>query len=214
MIRYKYFIQRTILSLLFCGMFFLSGCATPKNIDQTFSFKFVPVKEYEKSKKIPLQIELLIPKSFSTYEGQQWDSAGVFRFPLGEILSENAKIMTKALFQKVNVVLGDKVEAVPHVQAILTPRAVSFRRSTVAVAFATQETAIAVEWKLTNLHNDIIWINTVEGIGKEVAGNMFTYKEHMHTRLQAAVDALFKNSFKSISASPEIKQYAAKVNNN
>lgn len=191
----NFFLLR-ILSI-FCVLL-VSGCS------YTYDPPQLTVRYYPEAQKIDLSVELLLTNEF---QNAQWADRG-FILPLGEALSRNAEAMSRAVFASVVVTRAETSSKARNSDAILTPNMVSAQRTVGATAFSEQITTILLEWTLTDPDGKLIWVDTVQGDGIGLSGNVFTHEAKTQEQAELALTRLFQNSATAISSSPEIRSYA------
>ena len=154
---------------------------------------------YPVGQKIPLHVELRLTESFrnSAYV------LGLNRFSMGEGLSENAKLLAEALFERVSVSTAEAM-ASTEAEAVLIPRLVEIMRTT----RRESETLLDVEWLLRDPAGEAIWIGTIRGESRGSFGNVYTFDKHLNENFDMASYALFRETYERMSSSPEIRNYA------
>ncbi len=186
----------------------LTGCITVFH-DRVIRDLGNPAIEYPERDEIDLNVELRLTDEFSnsTWEGESFGYT--FRLSLEKTLSKNAEIVAKDVFQDVVITKGATEVGKIGVGAILTPRVVFVRWSWPMWRWEIVEIVIHMEWTLTDLEGELIWIDTVEGVGKAEKGNIFTNKKCAQRWIQEAIVDLFLKTFDALSSSPEIREFAA-----
>lgn len=186
----------TVLKI-FCVLL-VSGCS------YTYDAPQLTVAYYPEAHKMDLSVELLLTDEF---QNAKWEDRG-FILPLGEALSRNAEAMSRAVFASVVVVRAEMPSKARNSDAILTPNMMSAQRTVGATAFSEQITTILLEWTLTDPDGKLIWVDTVQGEGIGLSGNVFTHEAKTREQADLALNRLFQSSAKAISSSPEIGAYA------
>lgn len=190
-------LQISVLALVF------SGCTT------IYDFKIDPVAEYSQRNKIGLGIELRLTDEFCNYAWERKVFVDTYRLPLGSTLSENAEIVTREVFKDVVVTKGGTKALKANVVAVLMPKVTSVERSPIMRAWEIAETIIYIEWNLTNLQGEVIWVSTIKGVGRAKQGIYLNLKKQTQKQVQKAVEDLFLKTFDAMSSSPEIREFAA-----
>jgi PBP1b-binding outer membrane lipoprotein LpoB len=189
------------------GTLLITGC--------TFTYKVStdPVADYSSGQKLPTSIELNLPDALCKYTWEHKTALGdSFRMELGPALSSNAEAMARGLFQAVTVSHGDPGSEKSSTAAILTPRVVSVERAMGANSFSDMKTIIDLEWSLSDPKGNLIWVQTLQGIGKAKTGNIFSHKSEARKQGRLAIQDVFQKSAAAITNSPEIRAFAAKHN--
>ena len=83
----------------------------------------------------------------------------------------------------------------------MKPKVVFIEQTFGVTAFSEAKTSVGVEWNLSDLSGNAVWVKTVKGIGLGKGGNVFTHKEHQKKRLKKALQDLFEKSQKAILTS-------------
>lgn len=184
--------------VLVCLLSLCSGCT------RTIEVTPRPV-EFRSASPIQLSVELLLTNQFRT---AQWvfdrRGGGTWQLPLGPSLADNAVRMGKSAFSRVAVTEGEKPKVDGGVEAVLIPKVVTISRD----SFRThdqQTTAVRIEWTLNDRTGKLIWVDTVLGVGKGPQ-DLFV-KDGVRQQVQAALDAVFKQSRDSIISSVEVKGF-------
>jgi hypothetical protein len=118
-------------------------------------------------------------------------------------------VFKSALEQGFSSVTADKdaVEA----QAILMPKFVDVSATKTMGAFSTRELTVLLEWTVKDKSGRTVWIETVQGTGKNHMGNAFTYKNDLKEIIQYAVEDLVHKSVVAMNASPELRKLEQKI---
>jgi hypothetical protein len=73
-------------------------------------------------------------------------------------------------------------------------------------AFSTRELTVLLEWTVKNKSGRTVWIETVQGSGKNHMGNAFSYKTDLKQIINYAVRDLAHKSVIAMDASPEMRK--------
>ncbi len=182
-------------------IFVLNSCATVYEISE------VQV-HYPKVDKMDLNILLFLTNEFRNTMWQ--DQKGeVDLIQLGEHFTKNAEKLSNTLFSNVLVTSDSANHTKTQINAILTPRVVSIKKSYPLIIFQPVITTFIFEWSLKDKKGDLIWIDTItlrlNCDGCTAMGASGKIKNHG----QKIVEELFQQSFDAISSSQEIKEFAA-----
>jgi hypothetical protein len=102
---------------------------------------------------------------------------------------------------------ADAVDA----QLVLAPRFVDVSATKTMGAFSTRELTVLLEWTVKDKSGRTVWIETVQGTGKNHMGNGFTYKTDLKEIIRYAVKDLAQNSVAAMDASPELRKLERKA---
>lgn len=183
----------------------LTGCGFTHKISAK-SFEELSSKE-----KIPLHVELLLPPDFCDYKFTRQRGLDWHVFPLGEAFCNGSKILANAAFTEVSVASGEAIPSGNRIDAKLIPKLVSVNHFMPMVAWQIQEAVIIIEWKLVDINGKMIWVDTVQGKGRNKLGAVSPMgPRKVQKTMQMAVDDLFVKSLNSIISSQEIRRYATK----
>lgn len=128
---------------------------------------------------------------------------------LGEQLAKNSQELSEMLFESIEVTKIPIKSEVQQIDAILTPKVSVIERSLGATALSESIFTIVMEWKLEDADNNIIWVDSIKGEGRESTGNIFNHKSKMEQQIEKLLKDLFSKSFRLIKESQEIRQFAA-----
>jgi len=130
-------------------------------------------------------------------------------FEVGKAACEIFKPALEQGFASVTSVAA--VADAPEAQVILSPKFVDLSATKTMGAFSTRELTVMLEWTLKDKAGRTVWIETVQGSGKNHMGNGFTYKTDLKEIIKYAVDDLAKKSVAEMDASVELRKLAAKT---
>lgn len=164
----------------------------------TYTAKITPFSAYPAGEPMPLTVSLRLSPEFKGYTWKKNILGDNFVLPLGPTLCENSDAMARRLFRSV-VPEGGVADAT------LTPRVVAVERTMGTWAFGEASTLISVEWTLADAAGSPVWVQTVDGVGTALNGNLFTHHEESRKQVQGAVDALFLTTYQQIAAAPEVR---------
>lgn len=183
-------------------VFLTSGCAT------NFSYTIPDVSlqsqggEFFIDKKWDLKVNLCLSDELRASKHGN-------AIQIGEQLSKNSKELSELLFESVEVTKTPIKGEGRQIDAILSPSISVIERSLGATALSESIFTIVMEWKLEDVDNNIIWVDSIKGEGRESTGNIFNHKSKMEKQIKKLLKDLFSKSFRSIKESPEIRQFAA-----
>jgi hypothetical protein len=130
-------------------------------------------------------------------------------FEVGRAACDLLKSALEQGFSSVTSVAADK--DAQDAQAILIPRFVDVSATKTMSAFSTRELIVLLEWTVKDKSGRTVWIETVQGSGKNHIGNAFTYKKDMKEIIQYAVQDLAHKSVVAMDASPELRKLEQKT---
>jgi len=199
-----------IINYKLCGisavvliLFLLSGRATHSGE------KIFKQQDYTTADKYILDVNLKIPDELRNYSVVLPSGGALvsdFKFDLGQDISENIEKVVRSSFNNVKINSDDEklknaFDATIDVQVVL----ISWTRP----MYANQdvETVMFFEWTLANSEGDPIWIRTVKGVGTSTLWDR-------EPSVYRALEDVFRNSFKEITNSYEIKMFAQKIKQN
>ena len=96
-------------------------------------------------------------------------------------------------------------------QVVLIPKFVDVSATKTMGAFSSRELIAMLEWTVKDRSGRTIWIETVQGSGKNHMGNAFTYKKDLKEIIQYAVQDLAHKSVVAMDASPDLRKLEHKV---
>jgi hypothetical protein len=96
-------------------------------------------------------------------------------------------------------------------QAILMPKFVDVSATKTMGAFSTRELTVLLAWTVKDRSGRTIWIETVQGSGRNHMGNGFTYKTDLKEIIRYAVQDLAHKSVVAMDASPELRKLEQKT---
>jgi hypothetical protein len=88
----------------------------------------------------------------------------------------------------------------------LIPKVVLFERTQPTTIFGQQTTTLEVEWRLKGRTGDTLWVDTIKGESTTKMGS--NHKKSAGVQVQAALDRLFSDTFKSMTSSPDLRRFA------
>jgi hypothetical protein len=152
--------------------------------------------------QINVPIKLVITDDFRNAKWEKHSMGDTFIMPLGENLTHHSLILARNVFTAV-VAPGDSVGALPggEPRYLLTPRVVFVEQSFGVAAFSEAKLSIGVEWSLSKVSGEPIWVETIKGEGKGQAGNVYNGKQRMKERAEQAMRNLFENTRQAMLAS-------------
>lgn len=157
--------------------------------------------------KIKLDVALRLTDAFRGSAVKRTDFGSTMAVPVGEDLCSNSELLARALFSNVSVVNGAAKIGKGATRVALIPRFISSVWAFRIFPVLEQKVAIVLEWKLTDLDGNVIWVDTITAEGK-FPGNTFDRDENMRILLEAAFKDLFDKSYEAMYSSPEIRKFA------
>lgn len=125
-------------------------------------------------------------------------------FEVGKASCADLKSALEQGFSSLTSVTSDK--DVANAQAILLPRFVDVSATKTMGAFSSRELTVLLEWTVKDKSGRTVWIETVQGTGKNHMGNAFTYKTDLREIIRYAVEDLAHKSVAAMDASPELRK--------
>lgn len=200
-----------VLSMILAFVFIGCGCVFTHNL----MLKQEAVATYPSQDKIDMHVELRLPLELLDYIWKyrldDTTSGNNYRVALGNIISEKAENLTKYVFRDVSITRDDVTPAVRSNADVFLTINIDYIRvnaSNEVESFPIRSVPVALglEWTLKNRRNEIIWIETIEGVGLTVKG-ILTH-EKIIAAAKKCIDDLFRTSFDSIMTSSEIRKFA------
>lgn len=152
--------------------------------------------------KVDLNIKLIMTDEFRNKKWTQKSRGDTFILPIGDNLVHNSVKLIKNVFtDPVILEEGKKPQNNTDAEYIMKPKVVFIEQTFGVTAFSKAKTSIGVEWTLSNLSGNAVWVETVKGTGLGKAGNAFTQEEHQKKRLKKALQDLFEKSQKAMLTS-------------
>lgn len=188
-----------LLSLLL-----LSGCThmtAPPN---------EPFTAYVGQGKIHLKVGINSTDELRAAKWERHNMGDTWVMPVGNSMATNAGVLARHLFDEVVDMNNSQVPANQTVAAVLTPKVVYFNQTLGVSAFGESIVDIKVEWTLSDLTGNTIWVDTINGQSSGPTGNAFTMAGNSKNHLQKALEDLLLKSEHAISSAPAIKQFAQK----
>jgi len=130
-------------------------------------------------------------------------------FEVGKIACDVFKSALEQSFSSVTGVATDKNPE--EAQAILMPKFVDVSATKTMGAFSTRELTVLLEWTVKDRSGRTIWIETVQGSGKNHMGNGFTYSSDLKEIIRYAVQDLARQSVVAMEASPELRKLEQRI---
>lgn len=197
---------------MFAGVlvFLLVGCPGKFNYKAPgFSLRHQGT-EYTINQKTDLSVNLCINADFRTAKWQKKILGSDFTIFLGDQLAKNASEMTDILFKNVIISRTPIPNAANRVDAILTPKIMAIERTMGATSLGESILLVVLEWRLEDTQGNIIWIDTIKGMGRAPTGNIYNHKRHTESQLRMLLKDLFHKSFQSAKKAVAIRQYVAR----
>lgn len=192
--KWKHQTAASAIALTACLL--LAGCA------HVWKLPITPVA-YPAAEKIHARVHLMINDEFKQTSWEAMISPmdkGVIR--LGDELVKESERLVRAVFADVTVVTSSSPPPAAPPDAILVPKVVLFERTQPTTIFGQQTTTLEVEWRLKGRTGDTLWVDTIKGESTTKMGS--NHKKSAGVQVQAALDQLFGNTFKSMTSSPDV----------
>ena len=160
--------------------------------------------------RLPLLVELQLGDSLCEATWEKRLPANSVRMSVGSALCRNARVVATALFSEVwdpSRVTGERPNTI---DALLLIELIAVERTRPVSGFGEQSTLLRVQWALLDGNERLIWVGTATGEGKSPMG-YFRAEKNAAKQLTTAVHEAFRRSFEQMSASPEIRDLAARV---
>jgi hypothetical protein len=172
---------------------FAGGCS--HRMDCTIA----PCSDYAAKPKIPAAVRVAYAPDFAQ-TGWRWEYMGdTWDYPMGAVLTRSTDALARAVFANVDA------KAASGPQGVLTAKVVALSQDMPGAGNAPQHMVVAIEWQLADQAGRPIWVATVQGEGTAKMGG----ESRMNERAALVVNSLFRKSFETMQASPEIREWAA-----
>lgn len=180
------------------SILFLSGCGSMKII--------VPENtvDYPESKKINIDVNIEITDSINNASynlmGNESNS-----YRIGDNLKRNIEKLSAHIFTKYKLLTNEDSNKYNYT---LTPEFIKAEGSIGMWATVNAETIIIMQWTLKKSNGDIVWVDTVSGVGKSISGYGIGSENVVimsNSRINDAINNVFLNSYHSIYESSVIK---------
>jgi len=191
----------TTLTLLIASLsFVLSGC--------TYQLTFDPV-QYPLQHKHDINTQLVQTDALCNAQYHHPDGETI---QFGGSICKNTEGVAAAVFRSVSIdrISDEKNHAhVAKTDTILIPRVKTIDRNEPMWASSEQTTTIVMEWILKDAKDGKeIWLATFTGNGKGPKAPGMSREEGARRQIAAALDDLFGKTFRAMSSSVEIREFA------
>jgi hypothetical protein len=146
-------------------------------------------------KKLSPPVRLELSTDFRSAKWERKIGSDTRVLPLGENLVALSKKTITNVFAKV----VDDADA-PNVN-IISPKVVSIEQALPVWAKDETKLTISVEWTLRRPDGQVVWTQTVQGVGTGPSGNVFNDGERSVVRVQRALNDLFQNTQDQMTSS-------------
>ncbi len=109
------------------------------------------------------------------------------------------------------VTSGSSTADTGEAQVVLIPRFIDLSATKTMGAFSTRELTVFLAWTVKDKSGRTVWIETVQGSGKNHMGNGFTYRTDLKEIIHYAIDDLARKSIAEMDASPELRKLEQKA---
>jgi len=155
--------------------------------------------------KLNLNVAVVVDPDFCTTKLKKNHET----FEVGRAACDVFKSALEQGFSTVTSVATEKDAVVA--QAILVPRFVDVSATKTMGAFSTRELTVLLEWTVKDKSGRTVWIETIQGSGKNHMGNSFTYKKDLKEIIEYAVQDLAQKSVVAMDSSPELRKLEQKI---
>lgn len=170
--------------------------------------------DYPNETKIGLNIELRLSEQLKNAKWEEKSGPDTYITPLGSPIYDQIIVLANKVFSHVKIGNSQVNSIGGNVDAMLTPQIALITGVTPALPMIHESSiTVAVEWKLEDKDNNLIWVETVKGEAKDDEGPGYAGKARRKRLVRKVVTDLFQNSFDSITSSTEIKKFEAEKNN-
>jgi hypothetical protein len=164
-----------------------------------------PFTAYLDGNRIQLKVGLNITDELLAAKGETHSMGDTWVIPIGPSIATNAEVLMKHTFEDVVKVKNGQLPPNESVAAILTPKVAYINRTMGATSFGESIVDIKVEWTLSDLNGNTIWVDTINGQSSGSTG--WTNPEKI---LKKALEDLLTKSQQAISSASAIRQFAKK----
>lgn len=196
-------IQLYRMTTLTClSVLLLTGCTTM--YEQPIHEINLPYTE----EKIDLSVKLVLTDDFRNAKWERISIMGDTRIlPIGDNLVHSSINLVRNVFVHPLIPgLETKPEYnTEEAKYLLEPKVVLVEQSFGVFSFSKATTSIGVEWMLTKLNGDTVWVETIKGVAVGKQGNISTAKGHQTKRFQIVLQELFESSQEAFLSSPLLR---------
>ena len=142
------------------------------------------------------------------FKSTRYQRAGfIYILEIGPQLSKNTYELASLLFRKVTTV--ESIDAIDGgADAYLTPRVVDIERAEGGKRGDSTRITLVLEWRLEDADQQLVWIETVKGVGIGTAPFSDADDEKL---IESLLTQLFDQSYRKMLTSPEIEKFAEYV---
>lgn len=192
-------VRRSDRAVMMAGLLVLGGCT------QVYVPK-PPPGGYPQVEPIELRAGLVLNDALRELPASQLDASS-WVFHVGEALATSAEAVCRETFSE--LVVADSAPA--GVDAVIVPRVVWIRATRPQYVWEASLLTITLEWRVEDPTGDLIWLETVRSTAAEPLGGLFGQVRQTRKRLDAVFRDLFLASHAALSGSPEIRDYAERL---
>jgi hypothetical protein len=164
-----------------------------------------PFTAYTGQEKIHLKVGVNLTDELLQAKGETHSMGDTWVIPIGGSIATNACVLARHTFDEVVNMSNSQLPPNETVTAILTPKVAYANRTMGATSFGKSIVDIKVEWTLSDLSGNTIWVDTIDGQSSGSTGWTSATKV-----LKRALEDLLTKSQQAISSAPAIRQYAQK----
>jgi hypothetical protein len=166
--------------------------------------------QYVVDKKIDLAVDLCLTDDFKTTKWESHMQGDTFIIPIGQQLTKNVTELSDILFRDVAVTEAPGAPGKRPADVVLTPKVVAIERSNAAFKGGETVLTLVLQWKIEDVRNKLIWIDSIKAEGKTKAGSAFSMGSVAEKQAGLLLKDLCAKSLEAMRSSPEINQFAAK----
>jgi hypothetical protein len=164
-----------------------------------------PFTAYVGQEKIHLKVGVNITEELLKAKSEYHSMGDTWVIPIGNSIATNASVLARHIFDDVVVMSNGQLPPNESVAAILTPKVAYINRTVGATSFGKSIVDMKLEWMLSDLKGNTIWVDTIDGQSSGSTGWSKSTKV-----LKKALEDLLLKSEQAISSAPAIQQFAQK----
>lgn len=158
--------------------------------------------------KIDLSVKLILTDDFRNAKWEKKSLGDTWILPVGDNLVHSTKELVRNVF--VQPLIPDEATNLQNntieARYLLEPKVVLIEQSFGVWVASDASTTIGVEWTLSHLNGNKVWVETVKGVAIGKQGNIATGKRLQTTRFKLALQDLFEKSQEAFISSPLLKK--------
>ncbi len=194
-----------LLSLMF--FLLVSGCTHMMPVpEKDLTCDFIERQPYDAT------LKLVLPTAYCDYVWIKDNGLGdTFKMPLGKNLCFNAESMFKKAFTKVITTHDNSTIVTNDADMAVEAKLISFDFAFGMTVFHEAKQVINVEWTMTDPGGNIIWVDTIQGVGTASTGGIISYKNDAKKNAYKLTTDLYKKTYEAIIESREIQNYVLQL---